>query len=239
MRRLNWFRVAFTVVAALGLAVGQAAEPAAPPKPRGVLDILAAMTRSVRPVEETMAAAMERGDVATAERLSRKLIADVPFAPSGYYNLACVLAIRNKPDEAFGQLEAAVAHGFNNVEHLKTDPDLITLRGDPRFAGILKKAREAPPLLPFGTPQPYVVTDQTAWAATRTRPWTATRGCCARPSATRCPGPPTCPSRRSPARRATCCGSGRRNIPSPATWAICTTTATAGTPCWTASCSRK
>jgi hypothetical protein len=128
-----------------------------------VLDILAAMNRSVRPVEETMAAAMERGDVATAETLCRKLIAEVPFAPSGYYNLACVLALRNKPEEAFGQLEAAVAHGFSNVEHLKTDPDLITLRGDPRFEGILKKAHEAPPLLPFGTPQPYVITDQTAW----------------------------------------------------------------------------
>ena len=154
---------ACALIVTFGCLVARAAETPSAQKPRGILDILAAMNKSVRPVEETMAAAMHRGDIASAEKLCRQLIAEVPFAPTGYYDLACVHALQGNRDDAFRQIEEAVAHGFDNVEHLKSDPDLTILRSDPRFAEIVKKAAHAPPLLPYREPEPFVITDQTAW----------------------------------------------------------------------------
>jgi hypothetical protein len=55
------------VLAALGCPLAAAGEPPPAEKPAGLLDILAALSKSVRPVEETMAAALQRGDVKAAE----------------------------------------------------------------------------------------------------------------------------------------------------------------------------
>jgi hypothetical protein len=58
-----------------------------------------------------------------------------------HYNLACIEAQAGGPrlPHAWGALDLAVALGFNDAEHLRTDPDLEPLRSDPRFADVVRK----------------------------------------------------------------------------------------------------
>jgi tetratricopeptide (TPR) repeat protein len=53
------------------------------------------------------------------------------------YNLACSYALAGQPAEALAALSRALAAGFNDLGLLRTDPDLATLRGDPRFAALV------------------------------------------------------------------------------------------------------
>lgn len=57
------------------------------------------------------------------------------------YNLACSLARQNKVDDAFAQLEKAINMGQHDLNQLKTDTDLNSLRMDPRFAKLLSLAQ--------------------------------------------------------------------------------------------------
>ena len=77
-----------------------------------------------------------------AETLLRLMVERFPQSPAAHYNLACLLAIREQVDEAFGNLQKAVELGFHQVPHIKNDPDLANLREDERFAEALKIAGE-------------------------------------------------------------------------------------------------
>ncbi len=59
--------------------------------------------------------------------------------PVASYNVACVHALQGNKDKAIEWLNKAAEAGFNNVSHLDTDPDMDSLRDDPRY----KKAIEA------------------------------------------------------------------------------------------------
>ena len=56
------------------------------------------------------------------------------FESTGLYNAACAYALMGKSDLAFEMLGRSRQAGFLNLEHIKTDPDLKSLRKDPRFA---------------------------------------------------------------------------------------------------------
>jgi tetratricopeptide (TPR) repeat protein len=56
------------------------------------------------------------------------------FAPVAAYNLGCAKALLGHPEEAFAALERSIALGFNNVAQLDGDTDLVSLRGDARWA---------------------------------------------------------------------------------------------------------
>lgn len=68
-----------------------------------------------------------------------------PADPTVRYNLACSYALLGKKEEAFGELKKAVRLGYADPKHLREDPDLESLREDPRFERILalleRKAR--------------------------------------------------------------------------------------------------
>lgn len=49
------------------------------------------------------------------------------------YYAACCHALDGKLEPAFESLDAAIAAGFLNITHLETDPDLDSLRADPRW----------------------------------------------------------------------------------------------------------
>ena len=68
------------------------------------------------------------------ERLSRLCAED----PVVWYNLACSLALSNRPDDAFDALNRAVELGYNDYDGMKKDPDLASLHGDARFESILE-----------------------------------------------------------------------------------------------------
>lgn len=53
------------------------------------------------------------------------------------YNVACLYAVEGRPDEALSCLEMAMERGFGNLEWFERDPDLDSLRGDPRFQALM------------------------------------------------------------------------------------------------------
>ena len=53
------------------------------------------------------------------------------------YNVACLFALEGRREEALGCLEEAFSGGFGNREWIAHDPDLDSLRGDPRFKALL------------------------------------------------------------------------------------------------------
>jgi len=59
------------------------------------------------------------------------------------YNVACLYALHGERELALTTLEECVRLGFGNLEWFERDPDLASLRGDPRFVALLEHAKEA------------------------------------------------------------------------------------------------
>jgi YD repeat-containing protein len=135
--------------------VAAAQATTAPSTPKTVLDMLVVNAKVVRPLEAEFVNATRRGDLKAAEAVARRMIREAPHVPSGYYNLACLLANRGEKNEALKLLGQAIDAGFNNVRHIENDPDLRPLHGDKRFGDLLKRAREAKSPLELHTPTPY------------------------------------------------------------------------------------
>jgi TolB-like protein/Flp pilus assembly protein TadD len=55
------------------------------------------------------------------------------------YNVACLYAVQGEVDRALECLEEALRVGFGNREWLKRDPDLDSLREDPRFEALIER----------------------------------------------------------------------------------------------------
>ena len=55
------------------------------------------------------------------------------------YNLACAYALSGKTEDALDSIEAAMASGFSDVEHIKKDPDLASLRSTERFKRLVDR----------------------------------------------------------------------------------------------------
>jgi tetratricopeptide (TPR) repeat protein len=55
------------------------------------------------------------------------------------YNLACAYALHGKKDEALSALEGSVEAGFDDSKHMMADPDLESIRDDPRFLEIIRR----------------------------------------------------------------------------------------------------
>ena len=71
--------------------------------------------------------------VAICDRLIREGQND----PVVYYNKACAHAMNAERDEALKALMSAVRRGYKNMKNLQKDPDLESVRDDPRFVAIL------------------------------------------------------------------------------------------------------
>ena len=59
-----------------------------------------------------------------------------------WYNFACVAAAAHDRDEAVAHLREAVNHGYKDIDHMRTDEDLKSLRGYTRFEAFLTDARK-------------------------------------------------------------------------------------------------
>jgi hypothetical protein len=64
-------------------------------------------------------------------------------ATTSWYNLACAHARSGSRREALDALERAVREGFDNLDHLRNDPDLVSLHDDKRFRSILESLGSA------------------------------------------------------------------------------------------------
>jgi tetratricopeptide (TPR) repeat protein len=59
--------------------------------------------------------------------------------PIPWYNLACSYAVLGMTDRAFEALERALKLGYHWIRHLRRDPDLKSLRSDPRFDRLIRR----------------------------------------------------------------------------------------------------
>lgn len=66
-----------------------------------------------------------------------KAAADPKLSANAYYNLACIEALEKRTAESIDALKKAITAGFKARWQLENDPDLASVRSDPRFAAIL------------------------------------------------------------------------------------------------------
>jgi tetratricopeptide (TPR) repeat protein len=77
---------------------------------------------------------------------ARALLREVPESPYNYYNLACTYALIGDREMAFDYLTRELSPGKKSAGAIlrqriwaRTDPDLASLRGDPRFGALVGK----------------------------------------------------------------------------------------------------
>jgi tetratricopeptide (TPR) repeat protein len=87
-------------------------------------------------------AAYQRGDIEEALALTKQAHAAAPEDSIALYNLACFHALLGHKQEALGWLEKAVEGGFYAPGKIASDPDLESLRNEPRYKAALAKAGE-------------------------------------------------------------------------------------------------
>ncbi len=86
-----------------------------------------------------------------AEKYARvlELLSDLPAPEEAkdqvrqtvYYNLACARSMQGRADEALTAFGQSLDAGFDDYEHIAKDTDLDPIRGEPRFAQLLERAR--------------------------------------------------------------------------------------------------
>lgn len=57
---------------------------------------------------------------------------------SAMYNMACAYALKGDREAAYEWLEKSINAGFDNTDHIQSDPDIASLRADSRFKRIEK-----------------------------------------------------------------------------------------------------
>lgn len=71
--------------------------------------------------------------------MDRRLVRLQPDRAIPWYNLACSYAVLGMTDPAIAALQRALELGYRFHSHLRRDPDLKSLRHDPRFIRLLRR----------------------------------------------------------------------------------------------------
>ncbi|SIO65774.1 hypothetical protein SAMN05444166_7829 [Singulisphaera sp. GP187] len=80
-----------------------------------------------------------KGLYTRALQIDRRLVRLMPERSIPWYNLACSYAVLGITDPAFAALQRALDLGYRHIDHVRRDPDLKSLRRDPRFARLLRR----------------------------------------------------------------------------------------------------
>ncbi|MFO0889116.1 MAG: hypothetical protein U0790_08240 [Isosphaeraceae bacterium] len=80
-----------------------------------------------------------KGEYARTLQLDRRLVRLIPDNDIAWYNLACTYAVLGMTDPAFAALQRSLELGYRLIERLRQDPDLKSLRRDPRFLRLLRR----------------------------------------------------------------------------------------------------
>jgi len=72
-------------------------------------------------------------------RMDRRLVRLKPEHPVVHYNLACSLALKGRAKDALDSLEKAVELGYDDLQWMRDDPDLESLRNYPAYQRIIHK----------------------------------------------------------------------------------------------------
>ena len=79
------------------------------------------------------------GQTERAKRWLRRALELDPDDPILLYNVACNFATMDEVEESLDYLEQAVAHGTVSSDWMRNDEDLVSLRGNPRYALLLQR----------------------------------------------------------------------------------------------------
>jgi len=79
---------------------------------------------------------------AEAKTLAEQLVEADPGEGTHWYNLACANSRLGNKHQALSQLAEAVERGFDNMQHMETDPDLQPLAGMEGFKKLLARRDE-------------------------------------------------------------------------------------------------
>lgn len=83
------------------------------------------------------------GRIADGLKMDRKLVRLQPKNATAHYNLACSLALSERPLDALAALRTAVVLGYTDYDWMRQDPDLKPIAHDPAFAVILREVKQA------------------------------------------------------------------------------------------------
>jgi tetratricopeptide (TPR) repeat protein len=78
-----------------------------------------------------------KGLMSRAVELDRTLVELMPDDFLARYNLACSMARAGRADEAIDALSRAILLGYDDLDHMESDPDLESLRTHPDFLALL------------------------------------------------------------------------------------------------------
>jgi len=70
----------------------------------------------------------KQGRIDEGLRMDRKFVRLAPANPIAHYNLACSLALKRRKADAVRALRRAVEFGYRDLNWLRKDPDLASLR---------------------------------------------------------------------------------------------------------------
>jgi arylsulfatase A-like enzyme len=77
------------------------------------------------------------GETDRSEMLTEATLAVMGPDPDVLYDLACTRALLGDTDASLTRLEEAIEAGFRNWEHIERDPDLQSIRTDPRYVRLM------------------------------------------------------------------------------------------------------
>ncbi len=80
-----------------------------------------------------------RGLYGRALQMDRRLVRLLPDRPIPWYNLACSYAVLGMTEPAVAALQRSFELGYRHIHHLRRDPDLKSLRQDPRLIRLLRR----------------------------------------------------------------------------------------------------
>ena len=80
-----------------------------------------------------------KGQYDRALQVDRRLVRLLPDRPIPWYNLACSYAVLGMIEPGLRRPPAGPGLGYRHLDHLRRDPDLKSLRRDPRFARLLRR----------------------------------------------------------------------------------------------------
>ena len=79
----------------------------------------------------------EVGRHADGLAIDRGIVRLAPDDEIAHYNLGCSLALLEHKNEALDELSRAIELGYTEADHMREDPDLKNLHGDPRYDALL------------------------------------------------------------------------------------------------------
>ena len=71
--------------------------------------------------------------------IDKRLAKLKPDDPTVHYNLACSYSLLKLPDSCLEALQKAVRLGWRDFSFMEKDPDLASIRKDPRYKDLLYK----------------------------------------------------------------------------------------------------